>query len=58
MTGKKVCNTFKNSIKKIYDEQGKIPAIREYREVMGCDLITAKKQVEEWFPYTSSFHNI
>lgn len=53
MTSDNQEKSLKARMKRFYDNDGKIPAIREYRATTNCDLITAKKKIEEWFPYIS-----
>lgn len=50
------CNTIRNRMKRIYDKEGKIAAIKAYRLETSCDLIDAKKQIENWFNYTSPYY--
>lgn len=48
---------FNSDLKTVYDNDGKLRAIRDYRIYYGCGLLEAKRAVEELFPYTSPYYN-
>lgn len=38
---------FIHAVKEVYKEQGKVPAVRLYKEKYNCSLVIAKKAVED-----------
>lgn len=48
---------FDRDLKTVYDRDGKLSAIRDYRQHYGCGLKEAKDAVERLFPYVSQAYN-